>query len=479
VGGALAGALLPALDLSRRDPRSLLAAYTLRERVGQAAWPLFGLGWLVLAASWGGWRLLAGHWKPAGFAAGVGLLVGLPMLAPLTVRELTRRLAPRRFGLLYGVQALGARLQASSFAVAALAVAVSMLVGTTLMIGSFRRTVEVWLDASARADVYVTSKSWRRARESATLAPEIVQALASYPGVRLADRLRQIFVYTGTRRIVLGAADLGLPIRDRMEMLAGDRSEALRRAHSEGAVLISEPLARKAGLALGDALPIATPAGEAALPIAGIYYDYSSERGSAVIDLATMERLFGPGPMHSVALYLAPGLDPEVTVGELRERFAAVPLEIRSHRGLREQIFALFDQTFAVTRLLEAMSLVIASAGITLTLLVLARERVSELALYRALGAQRRQILRVFMGKGLGLALFGLALGVLGGVALAVVLIYAINRPYFGWTIVWHWPWRALVAEVLTILGAALAASLYPALRASRTPAMELSRENL
>lgn len=480
VGGALGGALLPALDMSRKDPRSLLAAYTLQERVGQAALPLFVLGWLVLAASWGGYFLFAPHWKPAGFASGLGLLVGLPLLTPFTVRELTRRIGSRSFGLVYGVKALGSRLQASAFAVAALAIAVSMLIGITLMIGSFRRTVEIWLDASARADVYITSKSWRRAREGATLAPELVQALATHPGVRLVDRLRQIFVYAGERKIMLGAADLGLPIRQgRLEMLAGDRDEALRRAYEEGAVLISEPLARKAGLGLSDELSIMSPAGEVSLPIAGIYYDYSSERGSAAIDLATMERLFGPGPIHSVALYLEPGRDPEEMVGELRDRFADVPLEIRSNRGLREQVFAVFDQTFAVTRLLEAMSLVIAAAGITLTLLVMARERISELALYRALGAQRRQILRVFMGKGLGIACFGLLLGLLGGVALAVVLIYGINRPYFGWTIAWHWPWRELVEEVLTILGAALAASLYPALRASRTPAMELSRENV
>jgi putative ABC transport system permease protein len=54
-----------------------------------------------------------------------------------------------------------------------------------------------------------------------------------------------------------------------------------------------------------------------------------------------------------------------------------------------------------------------------------------------------------------------------------------INRAYFGWTIAFHWPWGALTEQVLTILIASALASLYPALRASRTPATELSRENL
>ena len=152
---------------------------------------------------------------------------------------------------------------------------------------------------------------------------------------------------------------------------------------------------------------------------------------------------------------------------------------IRSNADLRKEIFLIFDQTFAVTRLLQLMSLLIAASGITLTLIVLARERISELALYRALGATRYQIFKVFLGKGLGIALFGLGLGAAGGLALAMILIYLINRAYFGWTIAVYWPWRSLGWEALTILVVAVLASVYPALRASRTPAGELTRENL
>ncbi len=125
------------------------------------------------------------------------------------------------------------------------------------------------------------------------------------------------------------------------------------------------------------------------------------------------------------------------------------------------------------------MALLIAACGITLTLLVLARERVAELALYRALGAARRQIFGVFLGEGAGMAMLGLLLGLPGGVALAAILIFLINRAYFGWTIQPHVPWGELAVQAGAILAAAVAASVYPALRASRTPASELSRDDL
>jgi putative ABC transport system permease protein len=355
-----------------------------------------------------------------------------------------------------------------------------MLISITLMIGSFRRTVEVWIGSVIRADVYVTTESWQRARGASALDEGLVAELGSLSGVRQIDRLRQAFVYTGERRISLAAVDLSLPVGlGRFELLDGDPVEVMRRCREEGAVIIGEPLARKAGLESGDELVLATPRGEVAFPIAAVSYDYGNEAGGAILDLTAFERAFGPGPINNVALYLEPEIDTAAFIDRLQARFVELPLVIRSNRDLRDEVFRIFDQTFAVTGLLQAISLLIAVCGVTLTLIVLARERISELALYRSLGAARRQIFRVFLGKGLGMCLFGLVMGAGGGIALALILIRIINRAYFGWTIAFHWPWPALVQQMLTIVLAALLASVYPALRASRTPATELSRENL
>jgi putative ABC transport system permease protein len=64
-------------------------------------------------------------------------------------------------------------------------------------------------------------------------------------------------------------------------------------------------------------------------------------------------------------------------------------------------------------------------------------------------------------------------------VVLAAILIYVINRAYFGWTIQVFFPGPSLAVQVAAILTAAALASLYPALRASRIPATELSREDV
>ena len=215
------------------------------------------------------------------------------------------------------------------------------------------------------------------------------------------------------------------------------------------------------------------------LEVAGVYYDYASEAGSVTMDLTTMDRVFGPGPLTNVALYLDGTADADRTVDAVRALVANQPLDVRSNRGLKQEVNRIFEETFAITRILQAMGLLIAACGITLTLLVIARERVSELALYRALGAVREQIFGLFLGKGLSMAVLALVLGVTGGAILATILIFVINRAYFGWTIQAHWPWGTLLLQAATIVAVAGAASVYPALRAARTPAGELSREDL
>ncbi len=479
LGGAVLGAWLPALDMSRQDPKDLLVAYTLHERIAHSALGMAALAVLILAGA-GGWYVWLGRgWQPSGFVLGVALLAALPLLSPMLVRLSCGRLPLRGFGWGYSLRALGLDLQKTASAVAALSVAVSMLVGITLMIGSFRKTVEVWMEATIQADIYITTPSWRGRRSEASISPDLVESLRSHPTVKAVDRLRSRQTVSGSNRISIAGVDLHLSGKEeRFKLLAGDPKEALQAAR-QGAALISEPLARRSGLGLGDQLEVTVPTGQVELPIAAVYYDYGSERGAALVDWSTYADLFGPGPPSNLALYLRPGLEAEQVVEQLQEEFAATPLFFRSNRNLRQAALQIFDQTFAVVRLLQGMSLLIAACAITLTLLILARERISELALYRALGAARRQILGIYLGKGLGMAVLGLALGWLGGLALAALLIFVINRAYFGWTVQVYWPWSTLAQETAGILLAAVLAAIYPALRASRTPATELNRDEM
>ncbi|MCB1182258.1 ABC transporter permease [bacterium] len=482
--GAMAGAAYPAWEMSRRDTLRLLAPVSLHEDTGRLAGRL-GLAAGLLAAAATAWFLGAGEaTRWGGFVYGALMMVALPLLVPAVVRAAGRLARPRGMGPVLSLRNLVARLQTTSLAVAALAVTVSMLVGITLLVGSFRATLATWLDVTIRADVYVTTESWVRAGSEAFLDRPLIDALGARPDVAAVEEQRRLQVGTadGRHRIWLsGIRTAGLPgteLATRLPLLSGDADTVAARLDA-GRVLIGEPLARKAGLATGDTLRLAGPRGPVALAVAGVAYDYTSEGGTAFLTMDALVRHFGDGPTNNAALFLAPGADVEAVVADLKAAHRGRPLVFRSNRDLRTEVMGIFDQTFAVTRTLQSLALLTAVCGVSLTLLVQSRQRTGELALLRTLGATRRQIFGLFMGEGAAMGALGLVMGLGGGVGLAALLILVVNRQWFGWTIRPDWPATALLEQAAVVMLATLAAAVAPALRAGLAGPSQLTRDDL
>ncbi len=472
LGGALGGTLLPALDVWRRDTRALLDTFPAQSADIVRAGVLFRAG-LVLVAGAVAWYWLAGwRWRPAGFVLSTAIMVSLPLLAPWLVQRLTGGVRIPDFGFRYGVRSLGATLANTSFSVSSLAMAVCLLVSITLLVESFRGTLVRWVNRTLRADVYITAAVGARTGPEATLSARLVERLARAPEVRGVDPLRRLFLRVGSRRVAVVGVDLKRSAEQRRLGLLSGR-DSVERALRDRGVLIGEPLSRNAGLKVGDTVEIGGPEGPVRLPVSGIYRDYT-EGGSVTMDLGLMAATLGAGPLTSLALHLRPGADAEAVTAGIESRHPPGSLRVRSNRGLKSDVLHVFDQTFAVTRILQVMSLIIAACAITLTLLVVAQEKAGEIALYRTLGAFRRQVFLLFVSKGTAMAFLGLALGFAGGAGVGVVLIFVIQKSYFGWSIEWSWPWLPLAWETLAIVCAAVLASLYPAFKASRTPANEL-----
>ena len=95
----------------------------------------------------------------------------------------------------------------------------------------------------------------------------------------------------------------------------------------------------------------------------------------------------------SAAIYLRPGTDVAAFEDAFRAAFAdAGQFSLNTTRALRERILQVFDQTFAVTHVLRTVAMIVAIAGVFLTMTTLVTERRRELALMRALGATPRWV---------------------------------------------------------------------------------------
>ena len=88
----------PAIEMSRRDTRSLLSGYARAERSSTLAGPLFWAG-LGLVAAAGLWYVAVGRaWQHSGFGLAAAVLASLPLVTPWLLDRAAGLLPPRNPG---------------------------------------------------------------------------------------------------------------------------------------------------------------------------------------------------------------------------------------------------------------------------------------------------------------------------------------------------------------------------------------------
>jgi putative ABC transport system permease protein len=173
------------------------------------------------------------------------------------------------------------------------------------------------------------------------------------------------------------------------------------------------------------------------------------------------------GTGNSLSILARTSLDPASLAPMLRnflyEANPTVPVKF-------ETMEELFDDTLAYPRfraqvigLFASVAALLAAVGIFSVLAYLVGQRTRELAVRRALGARAADVVGLIIGQGLRLVAIGLVLGLAGALALARLLtglLYEIS------------PWDAgtYLGTIAVLGGAALLATLLPAMRAATIP---------
>ncbi|MGA1476090.1 MAG: ABC transporter permease, partial [Prochlorothrix sp.] len=365
-------------------------------------------------------------------------------------------------------------LSRSSVAIAALMVSVSVIVGVSVMIGSFRGTVVSWLDQTLQADIYVSPPTTTANQVLGKLDPAIVADLRTWPQltdvVTYNDAEVLVRDYDTRIKLIVAGGDVSHGRRPYAWIrpdLGSNPWDALDRG--EG-VIISEALLLRNGVAdIPGTVTLETPQGDRSFPVLAVFYDYSSDRGTIILDDDRYREMWQDDRVASLGLFIDDDIDPEALALEIRRTFQPIQsLSAQSNRSLRQGSLEIFDRTFAITQALRLLAIVVAFIGVLSTLMSLQLERTRELGILRATGMTPRQLGQMTL---LETGLMGALAGVFAmplGYILAWILIYVINVRSFGWTLNMvlqpAYFWQALLVAIV----AALLAGIYPALRLGR-----------
>jgi putative ABC transport system permease protein len=488
VGAAVLASLLPALEAMQTTPQTTLRRSTLESRARKLL-PWLLLAWAVLTLAGVGLLSLRGSLITA-FTGLFAVLIGAALLAPpvtAVLMRLTMPISGRLLGVLgrMAPRDISRSLSRTSVAIAALMTAVAVIVGVSIMVGSFRQTVAEWLGQTLQADVFISPLGVTANRTVAgALDPAIVADAMDWPGVE--------------RAVTSHAVQLNVPAFGRAVQLVsvnGDVSQGNRPyawvregiddpwpllEAGEG-VIISEALVLKENLAIPpQPLTVPTAVGPRTFPILAVFYDYATDQGSIMVDNDLYQALWDDPTVSAVGLFLGPGQDVDQIVTALQSHFRdryGQDVLVRSNETLRRSSLEIFDRTFAITSALRLLAVIVAFIGVLSALMSLQLERARELGTLRATGMTREQMwLLILLETGLMGATAGL-LAMPVGYVLAWILVYVINVRSFGWTLNMQLEPAYFLQALAVAVVAALLAGIYPALRLSKMEIAAAVRE--
>ena len=477
-------ALGPAREASKIAPREALSLGTLETKVKihVGHFSLIGILLLILSFLFALQRPV--YNRPLfGFLSALLIVIGMSFLIPFVASCLNRLLAPLLHFLLGVEGKLASRYIQDSMArtvitIAALMTALSMLISISIMILSFRKTVDLWVEQSLNGDVFIFPGSYSLTGYSALLPIEVSRALPSLPGVKAVDSFRALEIEYQGQPAVIAAVNGEVFLDMKVIRFTRGNPEAILNQFVAGqSVLVTESFSLRHGVEAGNRIRLNTPRGEREFLISGVFYDYSTDWGMILIERKLFQSLWDDETIHSAGIYLKKGVSLETFKEMIRERYSKpYQLFLVSHRELRNEILNIFDQTFTITYSLELIAIFVAILGIINSLNALIIERKRDIGIFRAVGAFQNQVEKTVLIEAGMIGLFSLALGLLCGFLLSLLLIHVINKQSFGWTIQFSVPIWSLIEFGLVVMVTSIGAGLIPARRAARMNAVESLR---
>ncbi len=457
--GALVAATASLLKAIRLPVLAAAQPYAWQQ--AQHRWLILQSGFAFAVLAVAGCLLWFGNSLLAGFAVLAALLLGAALALPAMLElalSFGQRSARRAIAVWFWADSRQ-QLSGLSLALMALLLALAVNVGVGTMVETFSRTFIVWLDGRLAADVYINASDNAQATEIKTWLQRRPEVQAILPGGRAETQL------DGAPIEIVGLSDHAT-YRDHWPLLQS-RNKAWASLRGGDAGFVSEQLARRLNLGLGDHIELPAPGGNWSLEVAGIYADYGNPKGQVTVNIAALLRRFPTIPQTRLGLRVMPPEIPAL-MSALQVKFGLDGRNLLDQATLKADSTRIFNRTFAVTAALNAFTLGVAGIALLTSLLTLGNSRLPQLAPLWAIGITRRQLASIELLKTMSVALITTLLALPLGLLVAWCLIAVVNVKAFGWRLPFHVFPLQLIELVVVAMLAALFAALLPALKLAR-----------
>ncbi len=256
--------------------------------------------------------------------------------------------------------------------------------------------------------------------------------------------------------------------------------------------MIGERLAKKAGLRVGDRIPLKVVSSQFSdkywsPEVTGIFsFDYQLyDESVIVVPFDRLQRILGLGEgTQKMVLYADSFRDS----GRIRREYEALLDDDAVVREWKENYWvAMLNSMAGLYALIFAVFQIVASFLIVNTMLMVIHERIKEIGMMGALGMNRREIVGVFFLEAVFLSLLGAAAGALvGGVSTFALSLFPIDFNAFSGggmkelpmsgTLYLDFSWLSILSGFLFGLVVSAVCTLFPSLKSAFVEPVEALR---
>ena len=476
---ALIGSFFPAREAARAQPAVALKSAG-SDNDARPASPWLGTGLLAAGIACAFAPPIAGL-PILGYVAMALLLFGgiaaMPWFARVLLAPFAATSERRAISIDLALHRLRAAPGAAAVALCGIVASASLMVAMTVMIASFRHSVDAWLVDLLSADLYVRTNSV----DGGGLGPADVDTLRAVSGVASIEVQKVLPISLASDRPAISLIARGIDADPRRSLPLVRSADATD--DTSIPIWVSEAMVELYGFEPGRivSLPLGDPENGTRYRVAGVWRDYARQFGSIAMRRVDYSRITGDTRFSDAAIRLSPGASATVVGNHLRDALPATlqrRAEFAEPATIRAVSLAIFDRSFAVTYLLQAVAIAIGLAGVAATFSAQTLARAKEFGMLRHVGVLKSQIAGELATEGALLGVVGCIAGGSLGLAIGAVLIHVVNPQSFHWTMDTVVPWSTLATVGFALVAVSAIAALVSGRRAMAHDAVLAVRED-
>ena len=410
-------------------------------------------------------------WRPLLYVSNLLAVVAVLLIVRVYARAFAKTIRPalQRVWPIEGPLAIDGFLRASSRnsgVITALTLAFGLVIVTAGIGRASSGAIYDWASGAFDADLLVSPNPNLTTR-TLQFPGDMLEQLQAVPSVSKVEAVRSARIMWNRTPVMLVAADDGT--------LRNWAAGALNKSSSTlDGVIVSDNFAVPHDLKQGDILALPSPDGVLHLPILAVIKSYFDQQGCIFLDRQTYVQHWHDSSVNVFRVFLKPNSSEQEATRLILDRFSGNrSIFVLSSSEIRGFISSVVEKWNNISYIPVAIAVFVAVLGIVNSLTVSIMDRKREIAVLRAIGAERTHIRFMLWSEALILVMSAFGLGlIIGGLQLYYDLQTSV-RFISGNVLAYKYPFTLALVLLPLVAVAAWVSAIAPVEAAVRHSAVE------